>query len=178
MSFRFRLQRVLELREESEQARARTLAHATDQAEECKRQQDAMHSLRELQRESLQAAARGVITAGELHHLSFIIGQLDDRLARASDDVQEAERIVAEAQAALHIASRDRRVIDRLKERHSERWYDTEQQRDRMHMDEMALSRFTQARSMRKGTDMNTADASSESPAIDRSLTPPASSVI
>ncbi len=143
MSFKFRLQRVLELREQSEQARARAVRDATDHAEDARRRQEAIASLRTLQRETLTAAARGFITAGELQHLQFLIGALDDRLVRAADDVREAERVVADAQAALQRASRDRRVLDRLKDRHSERWTDATMQRDRTLMDEIALTQFT-----------------------------------
>jgi len=143
MSFRFRLQRVLELREQSEQARARAVRDAADSADDARRREAAIAALRTLQRDSLTAAARGVITAGELQHLQFIIGALDDRLVRAADDVRQAERVVAEAQAALQRASRDRRVLDRLKDRHSERWNDAALQQDRTLMDEIALTQFT-----------------------------------
>lgn len=143
MSFKFRLQRVLELREQSEQARARAVRDATESAEDARRRQEAIASLRMLQRETLTAAARGLITAGELQHLQFLIGALDDRLARAADDVRDAERVVADAQQALQRASRDRRVLDRLKDRHSERWTDAAMQQDRTLMDEIALTQFT-----------------------------------
>ncbi len=143
MSFTFRLQRVLELREEAEQAKARAFAEASDDADQARRRQDAIASLRTLQRQALDAAARGVITAGELQHLSFLVSALDDRLARASEDVREAERLVADTQAALQAASRDRRVLDRLKERHSERWQEAALQQDRLAMDEIALSQYT-----------------------------------
>jgi flagellar protein FliJ len=143
MSFKFRLQRVLELREQSEQARARAVRDATDSAEDARRRQDALVALRTLQRDSLTAVARGFITAGEMQHLQFVIGALDDRLVRASDDVRVAERAVADAQAALQLASRDRRVLDRLKDRHSARWNDAARQQDRSLMDEIALTQFT-----------------------------------
>jgi flagellar FliJ protein len=143
MTFRFRLQRVLELREASEQARARALASATDGADDARRRADALAGLRRLQRDAMTAAARGHITAGEMQHLAFLIGALDDRLARAAADVADAERVVTEAQQALQLASRDRRVIDRLKARHIERWQEQQQQQDRTAMDEIALTRFT-----------------------------------
>lgn len=174
MSFKFRLQRVLELREKSEQARARTLREASDSADVVRQQQDAMQALRALQRDSLEAASRGAISAGELQHLTFIIDQLDDRLARATDDVAEAERIVAEAREALNLASRDRRVLDRLKEKHSERWWEDAQQRDRLHMDEIALSRFTRSRMSGEDAGSN-GSRSTDATVNDRSLTPPAS---
>jgi flagellar FliJ protein len=143
MSFKFRLQRVLELREKSEQARARAVRDATDGADDARRRQAAIAALRTLQRDTLSAAARGHITAGELQHVQFLIGALDDRLLQAADDVRDAERAVADAQDALQRASRDRRVLDRLRERHSERWHDVTTQQDRTMMDEIALTQFT-----------------------------------
>jgi len=175
MSFRFRLQRVLELREKSEQARAQTLHAANENADEQRSHQDAMFALRQLQRDSLEAVSHGVITAGEMQHLAFIIDQLDDRLLRAADDVVEAERLVAEAQVALQLASRDRRVIDRLKERHVERWQDAEQQRDRTHMDEIALARFTRKHKSGDAAGSEHTTGNAESALSTRSTTPPAS---
>jgi flagellar FliJ protein len=143
VSFRFRLQRVLELRQDAEQARARALRDAADSADEARRRQDALSRLRTLQRDALTAASHGLITAGEMQHLTFLIGALDDRLVRAADDVVEAERGVLEAQQALQLAARDRRVLDRLRDRHGERWQQEQQHRDRQSMDEIALARFT-----------------------------------
>lgn len=146
MSFRFRLQRILELREKSEQARARTLADASEQADAARRHQQAMHELHWLQRETASAASQGAITAGELQHFAFLLDRLDDRLVHGADNVQEAERLLAEAQSALHLASRDRRVLDRLKDRHVERWQVEGQHRDRVDMDEIALTRYSRKR--------------------------------
>lgn len=146
MSFQFRLQRLLELRAKAEQGRARTLVDAAERADELRRQQSAVQTLRQLQRESAEAAATGRITAGELQQFTYLLDQLDHRLARTADDVQQAERLVDEARMALQDASRDRRVLDRLKDRHEQRFHEAAVQQDRLLMDEVALSRFTQAR--------------------------------
>jgi flagellar protein FliJ len=146
MSFRFRLQRVLELREQAEQARARSLAEATDRADDVRRAHEAMQSLRTLQREGAEAATREAASAGELQHFAYLLEQIDHRLQQTDGDLAEAERLVAEATGALQAASRDRRVLDRLKERHVERWQGEALHQDRNAMDEIALSRFTRAR--------------------------------
>lgn len=173
MSFRFRLQRVLELREKSEQARARTLREASESADHMRAQANALHALRTLQRESLDDASRGLITAGELQHVAYVIDELDMRLARATVDAAEAERVAIEAQQALQLASRDRRVLGRLKEKHAERWSETAQQQDRLQMDEIALSRFTLKRltSETAEADRSARTTSRVTPA--RALTPP-----
>ncbi len=175
MSFSFRLQRVLELREKAEQARARTLRDANENADLLREQANALHSLRTLQRESLDAASRGLISAGELQHVAYLIDQLDTRLAKASDDAAEAQRVALEAQQALQLASRDRRVLGRLKEKHAERWSETEQQRDRLAMDEIALSRFTRKRLTGDKPDAQRANSNPTRVTPARSLTPPSS---
>lgn len=141
MSFRFRLQRVLELREQAVQARAREVAAATDTAERTRRDADALAALREAQRHAIDAAAAGA-TVGELQHLAYVVGELDERLAIAADDVRSAEAQVAAAEQALQHAARDRRVLDRLRDRHVERHQDALLQQDRHTMDEVALTQF------------------------------------
>lgn len=42
----------------------------------------------------------------------------------------------------LEEAARDRRVLDRLKERHTDAWRTDEATKDRVHMDEVALTQF------------------------------------
>lgn len=175
MSFKFRLQRVLELREKSEQARARTLREASESADLMREQANALQALRTLQRDSLDAASRGVITAGELQHVAYVIDQLDTRLERATVDAAEAERLAIEAQQALQLASRDRRVLGRLKEKHAERWMETEQQRDRLHMDEIALSRFTRKRVTGEPADAERTARTTNRVTPARALTPPSS---
>ncbi len=175
MSFKFRLQRVLELREKAEQARARTLREASESADYMREQANALHALRTLQRESLEAAARGLISAGEMQHIAFVIDQLDARLANATEDAVAAERIAIEAQQALQLASRDRRVLGRLKEKHAERWSESEQHQDRMHMDEIALSRFTRKRMISENHDTERSHNHTNRATPARALTPTSS---
>jgi flagellar FliJ protein len=141
MTFRFRLQRVLELREQAEQARAREMAAATDVAEQARREADALAALREAQREAIDAAANGA-TVGELQHLTYVVRELDERLDVATEDVRTADAQLAAAQAALRDAARDRRVLDRLREKHVERHQEAALQQDRVTMDEIALAQF------------------------------------
>jgi flagellar FliJ protein len=140
--FRFRLQRVLELREQAEQARAREVAAARDAAEAAQREADAIAALRSSQRDALDAAAAAA-TVGELQHLAWVVGELDGRLQTATEDATRADGERELAERALRDAARDRRVIDRLRERHLERHQDMQAQQDRSTMDDIALSQFT-----------------------------------
>jgi flagellar export protein FliJ len=59
--------------------------------------------------------------------------------------VGEADDVVVRVQDALRSAFQDRRALDLLRERHLESWRAAETQLDRQTMDEIALTRFTQA---------------------------------
>lgn len=141
MTFRFRLQRVLELREQAEQARARDFAAAHDAATAAQREADAIAALREAQRDALDAAARGA-TVGELQHLTYVVDELDGRLDSAAQAVASADAQRHTAEQALRDAARDRRVLDRLRDRHVERHHASLVQQDRTTMDEIALAQF------------------------------------
>lgn len=141
MTFRFRLQRVLELREQAEQARARDAAAAHEAADAARREADAIATLRAAQRAALDAAARGA-TVGELQHLAYVVDELDGRLDAAAEQVAGADARRDTADAALRDAARDRRVLDRLRDRHVERHHAALVLEDRTTMDEIALSQF------------------------------------
>ncbi len=144
--FKFRLQRVLELREEHEQAKARLLATAQDAADAARREQEALAHVRASSRAELEAAHAEAPRVGHLHQLGFVLQSLDQRLLAANETVSNADEVVLGAQGELTEAARDRRVLDRLKEKHAEVWRAEEAQKDRLLMDEIALSRFSQKR--------------------------------
>lgn len=147
--FRFRLQRVLELREEHEQAMARELASARDAADAARREEEALAAVRDSSRAQLHAAHAETPRVGHLHQLGFVLQSLDQRVQSATESVQAADVVVDAAQGALVDAARDRRVLDRLKERHAEAWRAEEAQKDRLQMDEIALGRFGRKRESR-----------------------------
>lgn len=140
--FRFRLQRVLELREEAEQAASRTLGIARDAADEARRAQDELAELHETSRQEIGATQQREPRIGHLQQLGVVLQSLETRLESAVEQVQAADGVVAEAQSKLELAARDRRVLDRLKERHLTVWRAEEAQKDRLQMDEIALARF------------------------------------
>lgn len=142
MAFNFRLQRILELRAQHEQAKARELAAAQDQAEAAQRAKDALASLRADSHAQLQATAQNAPRVGHLHQLGTVLASLDERLVVASDVVKAADATVEQARALLDVAARDRRVLDRLKERHATAWRTDEAMKDRTLMDEVALMQF------------------------------------
>ena len=83
---------------------------------------------------------------------------LEVRLESAVEQVQAADSVVAEAQGQLEIAARDRRVLDRLKEKHVEVWRAEEAHKDRLQMDEIALARFVSTRTARDSAQSSSND--------------------
>ncbi|MEP6781929.1 MAG: flagellar export protein FliJ [Gemmatimonadaceae bacterium] len=144
--FRFRLQRVLELREQREKAEAVVLAEAERAAAEARTEREQLQAMHSNARANLSTAQRTEPTVGHLHHLGYVLSALDERITKASAVVTNTEGVVLEARKTLELAARDRRVMDRLKDKHQEVHNAEETQRDRVQMDEIALGRFTRNR--------------------------------
>lgn len=138
--FRFRLQQVLDLREKQERTLASQLATAMNAERAAKEALDGLCAER-------QAGAEGVLSGqsrsvGELANVAFIMQQLDGQIANANDMVNAANDSVSQVKEAFNAAFKDRRVLDRLRERHEETYRVTAEQTDRRTMDDIALSRF------------------------------------
>jgi len=141
--FRFRLQRVLELRERKERDAATALVQARDDAERARAEQARLEAVRaELATGDAAGSGDGASSVGALRTLHFLLDRLDERVADAANDATTAEHVVSERQDALTSAFRDRRTLDRLRERHSETWRAAEAAADLRQMDEIALTRY------------------------------------
>ena len=143
MSFKFRLQRILELREQSEQAKARVLASARDSAVAAHRAKDEIAKLRDHSKQHIDTTANSGPRIGHLHQLGFVLASLDERVLLAADAAKLADDDVQIAQRMLEDAARDRRVLDRLKSRHADSWRAESAHKDRLAMDEIALAQFS-----------------------------------
>jgi flagellar FliJ protein len=138
--FRFRLQQVLDLREKQERNLAGQLATAMSAERAAKETLDGLCAER-------QASSAGVMSGqsrsvGELANVAFIMQQLDGQIENANDLVTAANDSVSQVKEAFTAAFKDRRVLDRLRERHEETYRVTAEQTDRRTMDDIALSRF------------------------------------
>ena len=144
--FKFRLQRVLELREKREQAQATQLVKAEESASVARAQRDELQAMHSASRAQITSAHIADPTVGHLHHLGYVMGALDQQLGHASQNLTAAEDAVSKARVFLETAARERRVLDRLKDRHTDAFRAEESHRDRITMDEVALARFTRQR--------------------------------
>jgi flagellar FliJ protein len=155
--FRFRLQRVLDMRERTERDAATALVAAEEQAELARAEQERLRAAREVLAHHALAnptasqeltgeepSASGDVSVGALRTLQFLLGRLDERVEAAADAAASAEDVVSQKQDALRSAFRDRRALDRLREKQLEDWKAAASAADRNLMDDIALSRFTQ----------------------------------
>lgn len=138
--FRFRLQQVLDLREEQERHLATQLATALGAEQAAKEALGELQAKRDAGASGMQDGAPHSV--GELTTLAFILQRMDGQITDAHEVVSAANESVSQVKEALTAAFKDRRVLDRLRERHEESYRVTAEQTDRRAMDEIALSRF------------------------------------
>jgi flagellar protein FliJ len=140
--FQFRLQRVLELREEAERARSVALADAEGQANAARDVRDAIVDVRNAGQLTLSNASNSGSTVGALQQMQFVLGALDERLVLADSSVVTADSLVRRAQDELRTAFQARHSLHTLREKQQEAHRAAELSADRALMDEIALTRF------------------------------------
>lgn len=144
--FRFRLQRVLEVRSEAERVAQRTLAAAVDEAATARELREAMAAIRDAGEESLARVQALGPTAGALRTFAFVQGRIEERVALATASLAQKETRVDATRAELVEAFLARSVVDRLRERQHEQWREDATRADRRQMDEVALVQHGRAR--------------------------------
>ena len=144
-AFDFSLQNVLELREKQEEESNRKLAEAREEA-------DRAHQLHmDLQAERDAGRARMALgnwvggAVGHLHNLVDVVGRVDAQVSAAETECGQADGQVEESIEAVRKATRERKIIDRLRERRLRKWSVEQAENERKTMDELALSRHRRA---------------------------------
>ena len=141
--FKFSLQRVLDLKARREQAAAIELARTQAAADEARMAAEALLAAREEGVRQIFSSARP--TVGEMRNAGYLLQALDERIDQAQAVAEKAASRAQESMGAFTVASQERRVLDKLRERHLAGWQTEQVQIDRMTMDTIALSRFTQS---------------------------------
>ena len=153
MTPRFSLQRILELRERKEQAVAIRLTSARSAAESARELEEEIESLKRDGMERRMGSPGSASTVGELQNTSYLIGQLEQQLMQARTAVKQADGQVNAVLAEFTIATRERQVLDRLKEKKREAAMLEAADADRKTMDAIALSRFGRRSQTNNGSD-------------------------
>jgi flagellar export protein FliJ len=144
-TFRFRLQKVLDLRKTAEQESAARVANARQAADDAHRTLAALDEVRTAGFAEKGRGSQAPRSAGELQHLSFILEQIGEHLAVADDASRNADERVDELVTEFTDAVRQRRVLDQLRDRHRDVWQVAQVQADRKLMDELAITRHNDA---------------------------------
>ena len=141
-AFKFRLQQVLELREQQEKQVAAKLAEAESAADEARDAQKALESIRQTGTQAIRSAHESEATVGQLKTIGYVIEQLNHHIIDAQTRVDKAEQAVSQARVDLTSALQARRVLSRLRDRHLANWRAEDSAEQLRQMDELALSRF------------------------------------
>jgi flagellar FliJ protein len=141
--FKFRLQQVLDLREQHEKRVATKLAEAESAADEARVAHQALETIRQSGAQALRNAHASEPTVGQLKTMGFVIEQLNQHIVDAQSRVEMAEQLVSQARTDLTSALQARRVLSRLRDRHFANWRVEDNAQEMRQMDELALSRFT-----------------------------------
>ena len=141
-AFKFRLQQVLELREQEEKQTAAKLAEAESAADEARVAQKALETIQQSGSQALRSAHANEPTIGQLKTIGYVIEQLNHHIVDAQSRVEMAEQLVTQARTDLTSALQARRVLSRLRDRHFQTWRVEDNAQDLRQMDELALTRF------------------------------------
>lgn len=141
--FNFRLQRVLDLRQRREQQTAARLAEARQNADTAVAAHGAIEQARADGRShAAETAGAGTCSMGELQFMSAVMAHLDTRAEESGRAMRDAEAAVDSTGGEFSNAVRDRRALDKLKDRQRDAWEQVQSLQDRQTMDAVALMRF------------------------------------
>lgn len=140
-SFSFRLQRILKLREDAEQAQARRYGAASQVEAEADRQcrNQAEHLERVADRLTPPVGAR--TNAGLLRAIQLTSAAATRQLEDAEQARQAAEAAAEAERIALTKARVERKALERLKEHHTASWREGVERQDQRDTDEIASRR-------------------------------------
>jgi flagellar export protein FliJ len=140
--FKFRLQRVLELREEAERARAIALNAAQSEAAAAHAARDAIVDAQTAGQQTLSQASNSGSTVGTLQQMQYVLTALDSRLQIADSGVITADSLVRRAQDELRGAFQARHALQTLREKQGHEHQTMSRSAEQFEMNEIALTRF------------------------------------
>jgi len=144
-SYRFPLEKVLEIRLEEEQRQAKIVADARRDAQAARDAVQHLEVLKNASRERIRAAHSSGRAVGQIQNLEWIVGQMDGELDHAETRARDAAETVARCLEEFQRAVKERQSLDRLRDRRRKEWLAESRTRDQKNMDEVALHRFVRA---------------------------------
>lgn len=134
--FRFRLETVQRLREETEKGRQRDLATALSEADLREAEREHLNQLEEATRAERDAHAGDV---GRQQSLDRLVQQVRRHRARAEEACAQAAERVARCQDSLAQAVTERRALDRLRDRRYRDWKTQADRAEQKALDEVSV---------------------------------------
>lgn len=148
--FRFSLTAILDHRRRVEEVRARELAGAQQEALKARSDQREWNEALDSERRSFSERL-GAGTAGILRTHLTVLEHFRRKLEEASAVADAAERAVEIRSRALQVASQDRQVLSRLKERRRTEWKVEFRRLEQLETDETARTRHLRSVSGESG---------------------------
>jgi len=143
MAFRFKLQKVLEYREQLEDQAKVALARVQQMYIEEERRSEALRTLLTEQENKLYSNV--LLPAGERWVLEYFIRGVREDLQSSQMRLRTLAHMVAEAQKTLRERARDKKILEKLKARQRERYELEERYKEQRSYDETATLRFKAA---------------------------------
>lgn len=143
--FRFRFQSILQHRQRIEDECQRNLAQLMRSRMIF---HDQLQKMQDTIRESKQQMADSLVGKIDLSQVSGFASyshQVTNRGQQLVARLTRVERQIAEARQSLLDASRQRKALDRLREKHHNRWRRDQDRREAAELDEMSTQRYASA---------------------------------
>ena len=143
MAFHFKLQKILEYREQLEEQAKVALARVQQLFIEEERRSEILKAL--LAEQEIKLYSNALLPAGERWLLEHFIRGVREDLQSSHMRLRTLALMVAEAQKTLIERARDKKILDRLKTRQRERYELEERTKEQRSYDETATLRFKAA---------------------------------
>ena len=139
--FRFRLERLRDLRLAEEKETARGLAAAREAVGRAERIVEDLAQAEAQLRERIHDALETSPTAGHMQNLQVVLTQLRRQRAEALAERRHAEALLEESIQRFQDAFREREILDRLRERRREEWARDQLREEQKNLDEVGRGR-------------------------------------
>ena len=137
MPFRFRLAKVLKVRERVLEQRTREVAAAERARQQCREREQELAAAYAQVAQAAPAAAGAVLDVRDLAELALRLRRLGERRAEASRRTRLATAELEVQRGRLTAAWRDAEVLRKLESRRREQWEEEQRRRDGRQLDEI-----------------------------------------
>ncbi len=141
-AFKFRLEKVLEMRRLKEQRLQARYNELLLLAEAERQRLLQLFAEQQRNREELTARQRGNLEVGEVMNYLDFLEYLAQQIELQTIRVREAEERAEEARQDLLKASQEKKAVEKLREKQHEEYVKTQQRAEIVFLDEISSSRF------------------------------------